>query len=70
MCPLLVPALAVTGGHLHLLLPSGEWAGDGGAAVLSPQLELAREGEELGGGHEVVAHVLAEVVAEDCVIED
>ena len=64
MGPLLLPALPVAGRHLHLLLPGREGAGDGGAAVFSPQLKFPGEGEELGGGHEVVADVLSEVVAE------
>ena len=60
--PLLVPALAVARRHLHLLPPGGEGVGDRGAGVLPPHLEHAREGEELRGGHEVVAHVLTELV--------
>ena len=60
--PLLVAALAVARRHLHLLARGGEGVGDRGAGVLPPHLEHAREGEELRGGHEVVAHVLAELV--------
>ena len=62
--PLLVPGLAVAVGHLDLLPGGGEGVGHGGAAVLAPQLEQPGEGEELGRGHEVVTHVLAQVVAE------
>ena len=68
--PLLVPALAVARGHLHLLQPLREGAGDGGAAVLAPQLELSGEREELSGGHEVVADVLTKVVAKGFVSLD
>ena len=63
MSPLLVPALAVASRHLHLLLPGWEGVGDGGAAVLTSQLVVFREGEELSGRHEVMTDVLAEVVA-------
>ena len=60
--PLLVAALAVARRHLHLLARGGEGVGDRGAGVLPPHLEHAREGEELRRGHEVVAHVLAQLV--------
>ena len=62
--PLLVPALAVAVGHLDLLPGGGEGVGHHGAAVLPPQLKLPGEREKLGRGHEVVTHVLAQVVAE------
>ena len=64
MGPLLVPALAVAVGHLDLLPGGGEGVGHHGAAVLPPQLKQPGEREELGGGHEVVTHVLAQVVTE------
>ena len=63
VCPLLVPALTVASGHLNLLLSAGEGVGDGGTAVLTSQLVVFREGEELSWRHEVVTDVLAEVVA-------
>ena len=61
--PLLVPALTVAAGHLHLLPGGREGVGHHGAGVLPPQLKQPREGEELGRGHEVVTHVLAQVIA-------
>ena len=61
--PLLVPALAVAAGHLHLLPGGGEGVGHHGAGVLPPQLKQPREGEELSSGHKVVTHVLAQVIA-------
>ena len=64
MSPLLVPALTVASRHLHLLLSGWEGVGDGGAAVLTPQLVVFREGEELRRSHEVMTDVLPEVVAE------
>ena len=63
MGPLLVPALTVAVGHLNFLPGGGEGVGHHGAAVLPPQLKQPGEGEELGRGHEVVTHVLAQVVA-------
>ena len=64
MGPLLVTALAMTVGHLDLLPGGGEGVGHHGAAVLPPHLKQPGEREELGRGHEVVTHVLAQVVTE------
>ena len=61
--PLLVPALTMAGRHLHLLPSVWEGVGDGGTAVLSSQLVVFGEGEELSRRHEVMTNVLAEVVA-------
>ena len=63
MGPLLVSALTVAGRHLHLLPSVWEGVGDGGAAVLTSQLVVLGEGEELSRRHEVMTDVLAEVVA-------
>ena len=62
MGPLLVPALPVTSRHLHLLHSGWEGVGDGGAAVLTSQLVVFGEGEELSRRHKVMTDVLAEVV--------
>ena len=47
----------------HLFSRLGKGGRHLGAGVLPPELVGLGEGEELGGGHEVVAHVLPEVVS-------